>query len=180
LASNTPLCSAYKKRSSCDGGNAYTCSNQGPWAVNESTSFGFAAVKLASQGERDWCCSCYKLVFTSGPVRGKTMVVQATNTGGDLGQNHFDLAIPGGGVGIFDGCTREFGSQFGGARFGGVNDCLRMPQSLQAGCQWRFSWFQNADNPSVSWSKVLTVPISNSETSPLHYQKGCLPSRDHR
>ncbi|CAE6439056.1 unnamed protein product [Rhizoctonia solani] len=27
------------------------------------------------------------------------MIVQATNTGGDLGNNHFDLMVPGGGVG---------------------------------------------------------------------------------
>jgi len=38
------------------------------------------------------------------------MIVQATNTGGDLGSNHFDLMIPGGGVGLFDGCSRQYGS----------------------------------------------------------------------
>jgi hypothetical protein len=48
--------------------------------------------------------------FTSGPVAGKKMVVQATNTGGDLGENHFDLLIPGGGVGIFNGCPAQYGS----------------------------------------------------------------------
>ena len=41
------------------------------------------------------------LTFTSGPVAGKTMIVQSTNTGGDLGENHFDIQMPGGGVGIF-------------------------------------------------------------------------------
>jgi hypothetical protein len=35
------------------------------------------------------------LTFTSGPVKGKRMIVQTTNTGGDLGQNHFDIAMPG-------------------------------------------------------------------------------------
>ena len=43
--------------------------------------------------ERDWCCACYELTFTSGAVSGKKFIVQATNTGGDLGQNHFDLAV---------------------------------------------------------------------------------------
>jgi hypothetical protein len=38
-----------------------------------------------------------RLTFTSGPVAGKKMIVQTTNTGGDLGQNHFDIAMPGGG-----------------------------------------------------------------------------------
>lgn len=40
------------------------------------------------------------MTFTSGPVSGQKMVVQVTNSGGDLGENHFDLQIPGGGVGV--------------------------------------------------------------------------------
>ena len=43
-----------------------------------------------------------RLTFTSGPVSGKKMVVQVTNTGGDLGDNHFDLQMPGGGVGYHE------------------------------------------------------------------------------
>ena len=41
-----------------------------------------------------------RLTFTSTSIAGKKMIVQATNTGGDLAQGQFDLAIPGGGVGI--------------------------------------------------------------------------------
>lgn len=55
--------------SACDGGSAFTCSNQGPWAVNDGLAYGFAAVKLAEKNERDWCCACYKYVlyiFQSG------------------------------------------------------------------------------------------------------------------
>lgn len=48
--------------SACDGGLAFTCSNQGPWAVNDGLAYGFAAAKLAGKSERDWCCSCYKYV----------------------------------------------------------------------------------------------------------------------
>lgn len=50
--------------SACSGGSAYTCSNQGPWAVDDGLAYGFAAVKLAGKGERDWCCACYKYVHT--------------------------------------------------------------------------------------------------------------------
>jgi len=81
------------------------CSNQSPWAVNETTAYGWAAVNIAGSNEAAWCCACYELTFTSGPVSGKKMIVQATNTGGDLGNNHFDIAMPGGGVGIFNGMT---------------------------------------------------------------------------
>ena len=69
------------------------CSNQSPWAVNETTSYGWAAVNIAGSSESNWCCACYELTFTSGPVSGKKLIVQASNTGGDLGSNQFDLAV---------------------------------------------------------------------------------------
>jgi hypothetical protein len=85
------------------------------------------------------------------------MIVQVTNTGGDLGKNHFDIQMPGGGVGVFDGCSNQFGSPLPGARYGGINsrsDCDRMPAALRSGCYWRFDWFQNADNPTIKFKKV--------------------------
>lgn len=80
-------------KSGCDGGSAYMCSDESPWAVSDSLAYGFAAVSISGGTEASWCCACYELTFTSGPVSGKKMVVQATNTGGDLGTNHFDLAV---------------------------------------------------------------------------------------
>lgn len=76
-----------------EGGAAYMCSSQAPWAVDKNLAYGFAAVRTEGQIETDWCCACYELTFTSGPAQGKKMVVQATNTGGDLGSNHFDIAV---------------------------------------------------------------------------------------
>lgn len=64
---------------------SYTCNNNQPWAVNDNLSYGFVAGKILGQSEWEWCCACYELTFTSGPVSGKQMVVQVTNTGGDLG-----------------------------------------------------------------------------------------------
>jgi hypothetical protein len=102
------LLSDFTTVSACESdGRAYMCANQSPWAVDDTTAYGFAAVKLSGKTESDWCCACYELTFTSGPVLGKKMIVQATNTGGDLGNNHFDIAIPGGGVGIFNACTSQ-------------------------------------------------------------------------
>ncbi|KAK5625132.1 hypothetical protein RRF57_000848 [Xylaria bambusicola] len=100
-----------------------------------------------------------RLEFTSGPVAGKKMIVQSTNTGGDLGNNHFDILMPGGGVGLFDGCTAQFGQALPGQQYGGVSrrsecDSASMPEGLRAGCRWRFDWFQNADNPSVRFAQV--------------------------
>lgn len=81
-------------KSGCEsGGNAFMCSSQAPWAVNDTVAYGYAAVRISGSTENQWCCQCYELTFTSGAVQGKKMVVQATNTGGDLGSNHFDLAV---------------------------------------------------------------------------------------
>jgi len=96
------------------------------------------------------------LKFTSGPVAGKTMVIQSTSTGGDLGSNHFDLAIPGGGVGLFDGCKPQFGG-LPGATYGGIssqNQCSSFPSALKPACDWRFDWFKNADNPTFTFQQV--------------------------
>nr|BAA98036.1 family 45 cellulase homologue [Reticulitermes speratus hindgut protist 130484]BAA98037.1 family 45 cellulase homologue [Reticulitermes speratus hindgut protist 130484] len=145
-------------KSGCDGGDGYMCYDQTPWGVNDSYALGFAAAAI-SGGEKAACCNCYELTFTSGPVNGKKMTVQVTNTGGDLGSNQFDLAIPGGGVGIYNGCTAQSGAPADGwgSRYGGVSsrsECSQLPSGLQAGCQWRFDWFQNADNPSMNFNVV--------------------------
>ncbi|KFY39737.1 hypothetical protein V494_03868 [Pseudogymnoascus sp. VKM F-4513 (FW-928)] len=81
-------------KSACDnGGPAFMCSDESPWAVSDSLAYGFAAVSISGGTEASWCCACYELTFTSGPVSGKKMIVQATNTGGDLGTNHFDIGV---------------------------------------------------------------------------------------
>ncbi|EXF85230.1 glycosyl hydrolase family 45, partial [Colletotrichum fioriniae PJ7] len=91
---DNPLSDGGATRSGCDsgGGGAYMCSAQSPWAVSDDLAYGFAAVRISGGNEAQWCCACYELSFTSGAVAGKKMVVQATNTGADLGQNHFDIA----------------------------------------------------------------------------------------
>ncbi|KAJ6256242.1 hypothetical protein Dda_9077 [Drechslerella dactyloides] len=147
-------------KSSCDGGDAYMCTNQQPMVISDSVAYGFAAVSIAGRTEQQWCCSCYELTLTSGPAASKKYVVQATNTGGDLGSNHFDLALPGGGVGLFNGCRKQFpgtpdsnwGQQYGGVS--SRSQCGGLPSALQAGCYFRFDWFAGSDNPSVSFVEV--------------------------
>jgi len=124
------------------------CSDQTPWEVTPDLAYGFAAVSSTKNA----CCQCYQLTFTSGPVTGKKMIVQATNTGGDVASTQFDLAIPGGGMGAYDGCSKSWGATpvVWGAKFGGAptNECASMPSRLQPGCNFRWGWFQGADNPA--------------------------------
>lgn len=97
------------------------------------------------------------------------MIVQVTNSGGDLNQNQFNLQIPGGGVGFHThGCSNQFsGSYSWGQRYGGVNqrsDCANLPIALQAGCYWRFDWFRNAVNPNISFKQVVCPSVLTDQT----------------
>lgn len=146
--------------SSCNDGPSYTCSSNQPWGVDLNLSYGFAAANLTGKSEGDLCCGCYELKFTSGPVSGKSLVVQITNTGGHLGVNQFALQIPGGGVGELNSCKSQWGAPNDGwgARQGGIgtrSECDLLPLELRPGCFWRFNWFKNADNPAVNFRRVV-------------------------
>ncbi|WP_373371911.1 hypothetical protein [Archangium lansingense] len=147
-------------QNACQGGPSYMCNKNQPWAADATRSYGFAAAALMGKKESDWLCGCYALKFTSGAVKGTTHVVQVIDTAGTDGKsNVFDLLIPGGGVGIFNGCQGQWNAPADGwgARYGGVSsrsECAGLPADLQAGCNWRFDWFKNADNPTVSFRRV--------------------------
>jgi len=156
----------------CDGGSAMTCTSNAPWAVNDDIAFGFA---VAPQSEGDACGRCYQLDFDGG-LAGKVMFVQATNIGFDV-VDHFDILIPGGGVGLMqDGCGDAFpllvsesqGATYGGfaTACGGDPTCIRgkceavfgdAPDAL-AGCLWYLDWFRGADNPIIRYKEVVCPP----------------------
>jgi hypothetical protein len=174
--------------SSCQGGTAYMCHALAPWAVDADLSYGFAAI--AARG--DICGKCYQLQFSgrshnagddpgSAALAGKTMIIQATNVGGDVGNGQFDLLIPGGGVGAFNACSAQWGVSSGelGAQYGGflasckqqgardhaaIKSCVmqrctsvfgnRGLSELEAGCRWFVEWFQAADNPALLYKEV--------------------------
>lgn len=84
--------------------------------------------------------------------------------------------MPGGGFGIFNGCTTELGtpSTGWGAQYGGISSrsqCDAFPEKLKAGCYWRFDWFQNADNPDITFKQVA-CPAA------LTAKSGCVREND--
>jgi len=93
--------------SSCEGGPASMCTDQLPW-IEGDTLYGYVANQ--DTGDKADCGTCYELLFEDATGSGVTRgLVQVTNKGGmgSDGPNKavFDLAVPGGGFGDFDGCT---------------------------------------------------------------------------
>ncbi|KAH9875026.1 hypothetical protein J1614_004514 [Plenodomus biglobosus] len=83
----------------CNGGAAFQCSDQQPWMINDTLSYGYAGAFITadltdSSVESAWCCACYQLDFTSEPLIGKSMILQASNTAYDIiTTNRFSLAV---------------------------------------------------------------------------------------
>lgn len=90
---NNPL-SDVTLGSVCGGGTAYGCANQSPWAVNDTLSYGFSGTFIMEHASDYWCCACYELNFTSSPLDGKRMIVQANNAAFEVPTaNRFILAV---------------------------------------------------------------------------------------
>ncbi|XP_057655148.1 endoglucanase-like [Diorhabda carinulata] len=147
-------------QSGCAGGTSYMCNNQQPFAVNETLGYGFAAVSFSGGADTNLCCSCYLVKFLD-QIQDKQLVLQFTNTGGDLGANQFDIALPGGGIGIFNqGCHDQWNAPWTGwgDQYGGVHsreECLSLlPEALQSGCLFRFDFMNNANNPQIQFDQV--------------------------
>jgi hypothetical protein len=98
----------------CNGGTAYQCASQQPWAINDTLAYGFAGAYLLpdlAKGklEEAWCCACYRLDFTSDSLGNKSMIVQASNTAFDITtSNQFSIAV------ILPRPHKEPGSRFKG------------------------------------------------------------------
>jgi hypothetical protein len=171
------------EQSGCFGGNAYQCWSMAPWAVSDTLAYGFAAFNAGS------CGTCYQLEFTGTSSAGyddpgaasiahKIMIVQTVNRGGIAG-SQFDLLVPGGGVGDFDACSRQWNAQGDlGERYGGfflecrkqngdhgaIKQCARTKcesmfsegseADLLAGCLFWVDWANVADNPNFKYGQV--------------------------
>jgi len=154
----------------CVGGSSFVCNDQAPF-VKDGQAYAFAAANITGLDTYSLCCACYKLTFTDTALAGETLIVQVTNTGVDLGPNHFDLMMPASGMGIFnEGCPaqwRAHSNSVWGARYGGISSrsqCDALPRELASGCHFRFDWFKNADNPHANFERV-SCPAALTEVS---------------
>jgi hypothetical protein len=158
--------------SACNGGGSFACYDEAPRAISDCLSYGYVA-----KANPD-CGGCYRIQFTgegeyndndpgSNLIRGKQMIVKVSNTGSDVNGNQFDLMIPGGGVGLFNACSRQWNANDLGAQYGGFltectgahsakkecvrQECMKVPAGeARDGCLWFVDWFEVADNPKFT------------------------------
>jgi len=173
--SNNIIAAIDNNTSSCNGGNAFTCWDMAPYSVNANTSYGFVATP-ASLGEQ--CGKCYQIQFKGGSDRGnvpgisgKTLIAMASNIGYDVENDHFDILIPGGGVGAFDSFSRQLGVNNSelGAQYGGLlttcnfskscliekcNSIFSGKPNLLNGCLWHANWLEAVDNPTILYKEI--------------------------
>jgi hypothetical protein len=76
---------------------------------------------------------------------------------------------------MFSACTNQYGAPPNGwgERYGGVTSksaCSSFPNALKSGCNWRYDWFQGADNPSVNFRQVA-CPAAITEKSKCARQR---------
>jgi hypothetical protein len=103
-------------KNSCEGGIAYTCFDMAPVKINDTLSYGFAA----APGSEAACGQCFQLQFDGRSksddnkeahtlIKGKTLIILASNIGHDVEKGQFDILIPGGGVGAYDSFSNLLG-----------------------------------------------------------------------
>ena len=177
----------YGNGSVCDGGgSAMTCISQIPFTISgcNDMAFAFAAVPASNGGQ---CGKCFQLTFTgaghysstnsnTNAIKGKKLIIMVTNVGHDVEQGQFDIMIPGGGVGAFNGCSSMgWGNQ--GAQYGGLlSDCEKEhnynaakykscltdkcnsvfsnDSDAKQGCLFLANWMNAAGNPEHNYVEV--------------------------
>lgn len=170
-------------------GGAFVCTDMAPVAVNDTLAYAFVAGP--GSGVKG-CGKCYHLQFNGGnhdnnikaahkALKGKHLIVMASNIGHDVEEGQFDMMVPGGGVGQFDALSSQIGvskEQLGVTYGGFLSSCQQtlgydaalakyqtcvidmceavFPNhpNLLRGCKWFAEWYMAADNPTYNWEEV--------------------------
>lgn len=170
----------------CSGGGLMTCTSQIPFTVDGCDDYGFAFAAVPASNGGD-CGKCFQLTFTgeghynstnanTKAIKGKKLIIMTTNIGGDVQQGQFDIMIPGGGVGQFNGCSSmgwgDQGEQYGGLlskcevesnyQASAMQRCLQKKcesvfsndAEAKKGCLFLAEWMHAAGNPEHNYEEV--------------------------
>ena len=171
----------------CSGGQGTTCTSQIPIIVSDKLAYAFAA----TPGNDATCGKCFALTFTGTgkyetkanhqALKGKTLVVMASNIGYDVQGGQFDIMIPGGGFGAFNGCSQmgwnipQNTTTYGGllsdcekeVGYNGdlltkrkecltkkCNSAFASDTQAKEGCLFLATWMEAAGNPNHTYKEV--------------------------
>lgn len=179
-------------KSICDGGQAGVCTDQAPVVINDNLAYAFAAGPGNEYAGS--CGACFLLTFNGNSQHttdartkalvGKQLVIMISNIGYDVQGNQFDIMIPGGGVGAFDGCSALWGIDQGARQGGYLNECggadalksdaevakvqkcledkcnskFASIPSAKAGCLFHAQWLMAANNPQFTFQELESCP----------------------
>jgi len=173
-----------------NAGGTYTCTDMAPIKVTDNLSYGYVAAPGAQFG--GGCGKCFHLQFNGGnhandvkethlALKGKHMIVMASNIGYDVEAGQYDMLVPGGGVGAFNALSTQIGVPASGLGANGGGFLTECQQSLGwdntaesyqncviqkceevfkdwpnllRGCKWYAEWYMAADNPTYNWEEV--------------------------
>ncbi|KAL9940772.1 hypothetical protein V8E36_000260 [Tilletia maclaganii] len=131
--------------SSCQGGNAYACTNHAAFTSPTNPNIAYAVgARWSGHDIKKFYGACYAIHFDQLP--GKTLIFQAVNAGWGYDPRQIDIQTPGGGEGQSPGCIRQWAGQF----LGGVGtkaDCPKLPIHFRDQCHWRFDWLSRPNEP---------------------------------
>lgn len=173
-----PTCSWAQKCSGCGTpGRPYAADWNQLFKVNGQI-YGTVATSgsLGQNAGGSGCNRCWSLRVKSGRAAGKTLKVMATNFCPDQpncprtkydtnpwGQHyHFDIAIPGGGVGLADHCHQQYG---GGSdwKVNSAAECSKLPSNVQSGCRIWWDDLHGMDNPLVAFTEISCPAVLRSK-----------------
>lgn len=154
-----------------NGGTAMACLSQIPFTLDECGTMGFAFAAVPASSNP--CGKCFLLTFTGKgkysthkshqKLSGKKLLVMASNIGYDVSGGQFDIMIPGGGVGIYNGCDGLWTGNLG-AQYGGLLD----------DCENEIGWSYTEDVLYTKTKECLTNKCNSAFANDAQAKKGCL------
>lgn len=169
---NMNLISDTNAVSKCDGGPSTTCLSQIPFTIDGCDELGFAFAAVPGNGP-GICGRCFALEFSGEgkyetkknhrQLKGKKLIVMASNIGYDVATYQFDVMIPGGGVGYFNGCSDILGTNLG-AQYGG----------LLSDCENSVGWGLSDDDMYIKRKECLINKCNSVFAGKAQAREGCL------
>ena len=163
----------HNTQSLCSWGSSTTCLTQRPFTIDGCNELGFAFASVPA-GNYGSCGKCFALEFTGEgkyetrnnhrALKGKKLIVMATNIGYDVSGGQFDILIPGGGVGYYNQhCGQILGNNIG-SQYGG----------LLSDCENSVGWSLSDDDMYTQRKQCLTNKCNNVFKSNKRAREGCL------